>query len=289
MTVRGLIEQHLGVLSARERMIARLIIEKYPFSALGGIEHIAQQSGVSPPTVTRFVRRLGFARFVDFQRAIRLEIQDVEASPLALLGRHRPPAKGLIDDHIIAALSDSVAALRTETLALAFESAAALLADERRRVLTLGGRWSSIAAQYCGFQLLNLRGNVEVLFQPPSGLLEDRIADIGKRDILVAYDFRRYQPETIAFAEAAGRRGATIILFTDPELSPIADTAQIIVPVQVATASPLDTLVPAIGATDAVLARLLDLLGPKVQKRMQALEAIRKPSRQLDAEGYRKG
>jgi len=39
-----------------------------------------------------------------------------------------------------------------------------------------------------------------------SGLVEDRIADFVKRDVLVAYDFRRYQPETIAFCQAASSR-----------------------------------------------------------------------------------
>jgi DNA-binding MurR/RpiR family transcriptional regulator len=63
-------------------------------SALGGIEDIARQSGVSAPTVTRFVKRLGFKRFADFQRAIRLEVQDNEVSPLALFKKHQSkPAK----------------------------------------------------------------------------------------------------------------------------------------------------------------------------------------------------
>jgi hypothetical protein len=89
MTVRSRIEQHLAKLSNAERQIARLVIEKYPMSALGDIKDIAKLASVSPPTITRFVRRLGFERFVDFQRAIRLEVQDTEASPLALLKRHK--------------------------------------------------------------------------------------------------------------------------------------------------------------------------------------------------------
>src|SRR5436305_977934 len=89
MTVRSRIEQHLAKLSNAERQIARLVIEKYPMSALGDIKDIASLASVSPPTITRFVRRLGYERFVDFQRAIRLEVQDRETSPLALLKRHR--------------------------------------------------------------------------------------------------------------------------------------------------------------------------------------------------------
>jgi DNA-binding MurR/RpiR family transcriptional regulator len=42
MTVRGRIEQHLAKLSNAERQIARLVIEKYPMSALGDIKDIAK-------------------------------------------------------------------------------------------------------------------------------------------------------------------------------------------------------------------------------------------------------
>ena len=81
MTVRSRIEQHLAKLSNSERLIARLVIEKYPMSALGDIKDIAKLASVSPPTITRFVRRLGFERFVDFQRAVRLEVQDQPVDP----------------------------------------------------------------------------------------------------------------------------------------------------------------------------------------------------------------
>ncbi len=278
MTVRELIEAKLGTLSPSERRIARLIVERYPVSALGGIEDIASHAEVSAPTVTRFVRRLGFDRFVDFQRAIRLEVQDSEVSPLALLTRHQQaPEGGAPDDaRLLDDLVGSLRALDAGATHEALDRAAALLADTRAGAWTIGGRWSSIAAQYLAFQLTSLRGGVHALTEPPSGVREDRIADMGRRDVLVAYDFRRYQPETIAFAQGARGRGVRVILFTDPQLSPICDVADVIVPVAVATTSPLDTLVPAIAATDALLARLVARLGAQATKRMAMLEDLRR-------------
>lgn len=285
MTVRHRIEEQLARLSGREKQIARLVIEKYPVSALGGIEELARQSGVSPPTVTRFVRRLGFERFVDFQRAIRLEIQDAEVSPLALLQLQQSGDERFAgsDDALIADLSHSLDALRRPALTGALDEAAKLLADERRRVSLIGGRWSSIAAQYLAFQMTSLRGEIHAIIPQATGVVEDRIADFSKRDILIVYDFRRYQPETIGFAEASAARGVSIILFTDPDLSPVADVADVIIPVAVATTSPLDTLVPAIAATDALLARLVDLLGAKARKRMAMLDQLRRDAREPSA------
>ena len=278
MTVRNRIEQHLAKLSNAERQIARLVIEKYPMSALGDIKDIASLASVSPPTITRFVRRLGFERFVDFQRAIRLEVQDRESSPLALLKRHRsqPAQLRTRDADLYADMAKSLAQLNATSVRDALDKAAALLGDSKRRISLLGGRWSSVAAQYFSFQLSSLRGEVHTLLPQASGLMADRIADFGKKDVLVVYDFRRYQPAIFGFAEASAKRGARLVLFTDPDLSPICDVADVIIPVPVATTSPLDTLVPAIAATDALLARLVTHFGESAGKRMIMLEQLRK-------------
>lgn len=281
MTVRDRIDHQMAELSRSEKRIARVIAERYPVSALGQIEEIARLAEVSAPTVTRFVRRLGFARFADFQRAIRLEVQDDEVSPLALLRRHRAGAAegagGPTDDaRLFDSLTASIAALAAAPIVAALDRAAALLIANRARVWIMGGRWSSIAAQYLGFQMSSLRGEIHVLTHGASGVLEDRIADFTRRDLLILYDFRRYQADVATFAAAARRQATRIVLFTDPELSPVSDLAEVTIPVAVAITSPLDTLAPAIAASDALLARLVAPLGPGAARRMSELEAIRK-------------
>ncbi len=278
MTVRSLIDRHLADFSASDTRVARSILEKYPVSALGGIEDIARQSGVSAPTVTRFVKRLGFKRFADFQRAIRLEVQDNEASPLALFTKHQSkPARGSNPDRLlIEHMTESLKKLLDAPTQRALDRTADLLGNAKARIYLLGGRWSSAAAQYAAFQLTSLRGEIHVLAPQASGLVEDRIADFTRRDVLVAYDFRRYQPETIAFCQTARQRGVKLVLFTDLDLSPIADIADVVVPVTVECTSPLETLAVAIAATDAMLARLVRKLGPQASGRMAMLENLRR-------------
>lgn len=278
MNVRSLIEQHLPEFSSSGKRIARLILERYPVSALGGIEDLARQSDVSAPTVTRFVKRLGFQRFADFQRAIRLEVQDSESSPLALLKKHRktPSKSSHPDRQMVDQLCGSLEKLLDAPVQRSIDRAAEIVGDEKARIYMLGGRWSSVVAQYAAFQLTSLRGEVHVLAPQSSGLREDRIADLTRKDVLVVYDFRRYQPETIAFCQVAKERCVRIVLFTDPELSPAADVATVVIPVAVETTSPTDTLTIAIAATDAMLARLVKRLGAKATKRMAVLEILRR-------------
>ena len=278
MTVRSQIDRHLADFSASDTRVARSILEKYPVSALGGIEDIARQSGVSAPTVTRFVKRIGFKRFADFQRAIRLEVQDNEVSPLALFQKHqsKPPRRSNPDRLLVEHMSESLKKLLDAPTQRALDRAADLLGNAKARIYLRGGRWSSAVAQYAAFQLTSLRGEIHVLAPQASGLVEDRIADFTKRDVLVAYDFRRYQPETIAFCQTAKLRGVKLVLFTDLDLSPIADIADVVVPVTVECTSPLETLAVAIAATDATLARLVRKLGAQAHRRMAMLENLRR-------------
>ncbi len=278
MTVRSLIEQHLPDFSASDTRVARLILERYPISALGGIEDLARQSEVSAPTVTRFVKRLGFRKFTDFQRAIRLEVQDTEVSPLALLQKHQQkPAKTFQTDRgMMDHLAVAMQKLLDTSTQRSLDKAAGLISDNKARIYLMGGRWSSIIAQYAAYQLITLRGEVHVLSLQASGVREDRIADFTRKDVLLAYDFRRYQPETIAFCQTAKECGVRIVLFTDLELSPIAEVADVVIPVTVETTTPMDTLAVAIAATDALLTRLVKTLGAQASKRMAMLETLRR-------------
>ncbi|MGL4489037.1 MAG: MurR/RpiR family transcriptional regulator [Rhizobiaceae bacterium] len=278
MTVRSLIEQHLPDFSASDTRVARLILERYPVSALGGIEDLARHSEVSAPTVTRFVKRLGFKKFTDFQRAIRLEVQETEVSPLALLKKHQnKPAEDSNTDHrMMDFLAGAMEKVLDEPTQRSLDKAAKIISDDKARIYLLGGRWSSILAQYAAYQLITLRGEVHIFAPQVSGVLEDRIADLTRKDVLIAFDFRRYQSETIAFCQTVKEFGVRIVLFTDLDLSPIADIADVVIPVTVETTTPLDTLAVALATTDALFTRIVKTLGTQVLERMAMLEGLRR-------------
>ncbi|WP_421708661.1 MurR/RpiR family transcriptional regulator [Algihabitans sp.] len=273
MIVRKLIDSKFNQLSASERRIAKVITERYPVSALGGVEDIAKRAEVSPPTVTRFAKRLGFDRFNDFQRAIRSEVQDSESSPLALFDRYHRSGSG---SGLLADLAASVSRLEDDPAGSAIAQAVDIIAASRGRIYCVGGRWSSVAAQYLAFQLATMRGEVHALTPQASGLWVDRLCDVKRSDVMVLYDFRRYQDEMFAVADIVRGRGAKIVLVTDLDLSPICELAEVTLPVAVATTSPLDTLAPAIAATDAILAALVDIYKSQSSARMKLLEEVRR-------------
>lgn len=272
MTIKSKLDARLNDFSASERRIALVVADRYPVSALGGIEDLARQAKVSPPTVTRFVRHLGYARFADFQRDVRQEVQDAEASPLALMQRYQeaPPETGLLSD-----LANSIGSLESDATAKSLELAAELITGTKGRVFAVGGRWTSVVAQYLTFQLGTMREEVHALLPTASGVATDRLVDLTRRDLVIICDVRRYQPDLYAMAEIIRQQKVRIILFTDVELSPICELAEVTIPAPVATTSPLDTLAPMIAAADKVLGYLVEAYGDSATQRIRRLETIR--------------
>lgn len=103
----------------------------------------------------------------------------------------------------------------------------------------------------------------------------DTLADLGRKDVVVVFDYRRYQRDVTSYANQAAQQGVRIVLFTDQWLSPIADLAEVSIVSRLDVYSPFDTMAPAIAQTEAVVANILAISGDEPLARMQRFERIR--------------
>ena len=149
-----------------------------------------------------------------------------------------------------------------------------LYAQVRRHVMVLGGRVSGTLARYLAGQLHLLRPGIGVADAERSAPAQQLI-DMRKGDVLVVFDYRRYQADTIESARVAAAQGCNVILFTDPWLSPASAFARQVLVTSVDTVGPFDSLVSAMAVVEAVVAAVVSRLGPRAQARMQSLERLR--------------
>jgi len=257
--VGELVRHRLASLSPAERKLARVLLASYPIAGLESVARFAERAGVSPPTVTRFITKLGFRGYPEFQEVLRHEVQARLSSPL----------------------TDSLDISRRNLQATVeqlshhdFEEAVGLLVDVRRHVLVLGGRVSAQLARYLAGQLHLLRPGVTLVEAERSGPAQQLI-DLRKGDVFVVFDYRRYQADTIESARIASTQGSNVVLFTDPWLSPASAFARQVLVTSVETVGPFDSLVGATAVVEAMIAAVLNGLGPRAQARMQSLERLR--------------
>ena len=270
--VGEVVRQRLDSLSQAERRLARALLASYPIAGLESVARFAERAGVSPPTVTRFITKLGFRGYPEFQESLRHEVQARLSSPLARY-RDEPKRESAVAD----ALEVWTGNLKA-TLELLSErdmkEAVELLADVRRRVMVLGGRVSATLARYLAGQLHLLRPGIGLVDAERSAPAQQLI-DMRKTDVLVVFDYRRYQPDTIECARLAAGHGCNVILFTDPWLSPASAFARQVLVTSVETVGPFDSLVGAMAVVEALVAAVLRKLGSRAEARMQSLERLR--------------
>ena len=274
MPVGELVRQRTASLSPAERRLSRVLLASYPIAGLESLARLAERAGVSPPTVTRFIGKLGFAGYPEFQDTLRREVQQQLSSPLARYGAEPREQDGSLAQASFEAAQRNLAATARLVSPQELDAVADLLADPRRRVLVLGGRLSGTLARHLAGQLHLLRPAVGLITAGRSTPMEE-LVDLRRRDVLVLFDYRRYQPDTIEAARAAAGRRAAVVLFTDAWLSPAASSASHVLVAAGENVGPFDSLVGALAVVEAVVAAVVARLGDQAHRRLQRVEELR--------------
>ncbi|MCD0480855.1 MurR/RpiR family transcriptional regulator [Streptacidiphilus sp. ASG 303] len=275
-SVAETIRQRLGECSPAERKVGRVLLAGYPSAGFETVARLAERAGVSAPTVIRFVNRLGFRGFPDFQAVLRAELDERNASPLSLYaadGRSAGGEEGEAPGEALLRRGSGMFSAEVErTLGELpphdLKRAVDLLADRKRRVTLAGGRFTHLLARYLGLHLMQMRD--EVHFLPDRDVERTAVlAALGRRDVLVVFDYRRYEAASLEWAGLCEEQGGRVVLFTDTWLSPVTAHAEVVLPSRVGAPSPYDSLVPTLAVVETVVAGVLAELGDDAHRHMQ--------------------
>lgn len=277
LTIREKLTAGSLSLTPAEAKIAQVLLSDYPLSGLGSQANLAKRAHVSDPTVLRFAAKLGFTGFAAFQASLLEEVEARLRSPLMMV--EAKLNKGS-DQSIVKSYLESVAELTASAAESAVSSTyerAVELIMEARHVGVLGGRFSRHVAGMLTGYLVQFRSGVSGL-----GALSaesfDLLIDFSRRDVLVVFDYRRYQANVVEFARQASERGVRVILFTDAWLSPIAAFADLTLTCPVEVDSPYDSLVGAVAQMEALVAQVV-ARESGAMGRMEDLERVRTRNR----------
>ncbi len=263
-TVADRLRQLLPTLPAAERRVARVVLANYPVAGLETIARLASRSGTSGPTVLRLATRLGMAGFSELQQILRDELEARERSPLTAYGL-QPELGDDLPASAAAMLGQAVTSSVSAVERTDFNQAIEMMVAPRARVSTTGGRFSGVIAEYLAAHLQQLRSGVSVV------RMADRVPallDLTRRDVVVVFDFRRYQADVVNFGRTAAARGAQIILITDPWMSPLATAARLVLTAEVVAPSPFDSLVACMALVETLVAGIVAVQGDQPRARI---------------------
>lgn len=278
-TVVDQLRANLGQFTATERRVAHQLLADWPMAGLQSATDLARTTGVSTPTVLRLAARLGYSSYPGFQKRLREELAAQLSSPLAKSAQAPTPRRaGARGSEFAEAVTRNLRETFANLPPTELVEAGRLLADRRRRIHLVGGRFTDSLARYLSVQLRVVRPGVGHL-QDQESNWQDQLLDMGKRDVLLVFDIRRYQPSLLRLAEAAAARGARVVLITDQWLSPIARVAAHLLPARVMVPSVLDSSAALLALGEALLAEVIrrDWAGSK--RRMRDLERLRESQR----------
>jgi DNA-binding MurR/RpiR family transcriptional regulator len=273
-TIGEEVRERLGEMTPSERRVARTLLATYPTAGLESLPQLAEGAGVTGPTVLRFVRKIGFEGYPDFQRSLREEVQ---ARTEGLPSLYKTKG-GTQDDEVVLRSQQAFtraldATFASSSLEQDLADVVTLLSDRKRRLWFVGGRFSQLVASYLCMQMRFLRSGCAMVGEE----LEQRMLDsleLTRRDVLCLFDYRRYQPDTIATARLAAEQGAVVIVFTDPWLSPAVESARHVLISHADSASPFDSMLGAFALTEVLAAKVVVALGETGRARVAEIEAV---------------
>jgi DNA-binding MurR/RpiR family transcriptional regulator len=266
----------LSTLSRAERRVGRALLADYPSAGLASAARLAERAEVSPPTVLRFAQSLGYEGFTDLQVALRAELSAQSNGPITRLP-DAPPAGGLLDRLLQQARAQNERAV--ETLAAlpspALEAAVALLSDTGRTVHLHGGRFSHLLAAHLAAHLEQLRPGIR-LFTDPDGTDMGVMLEMSGTDVVVLFDYHRYQRSVAELALRVHRAGATVLLITDDLACPVAPEAEVVLAASSTVGTAYQSMAAGFLLTELLVPLVMDTLGEPARTRMALWEEQRR-------------
>lgn len=200
-----------AALSPQEQRVADFIFDHFDDLISYNSAELAQLSGVSKATVSRLFKRLGYEKYKDMRDELRTLRQS--GMPLA---DHRDAVQGntLLARHYkqeMANLTQWVNALDAQQFAGAIAGMV-----EARRLVVIGMRNSWPAALHLRQQVLQARGQVQVLPQPGQSLSEE-LVDLTADDVVIVMAFRRRPRIIRPLLQQLQRDGIPVLLMCEPQ------------------------------------------------------------------------
>lgn len=256
------------------RKAATHVLENSSLISVSSIREMAQRADVSPNTLVRMARAVGFERYEDFRRPFRDKVINGDdpfperASWLKSLSKGGKLSE--LYTGMATASINNIERLFSETNARAIKGAADDIVKAQMTYVLGVGIFNAMAMNFTHLAGIALGSVIAI---PRDGLSPiEGIARAEKRDVLLAMAFRPYRRDVVQAVALAVSRGVKVIGISDSPAAPIMARAshRFVVPTDPSQFFP--STVALASLLETIIAFVVAGSGPEAVTRMEELQ-----------------
>ena len=210
-----------------QKRLANFLVDNWSEIPMLSIEKIAEKSGVSMATITRFTRKLSCRGFYDFKDQVKSEHMQTIANPTERFFSIPGDLKG--KKSLIKAARQDVKNINRLLASISEETFLRLvnMIEKAGTIFTFGVGISSIFSNLIAYTFNQIEKRTHSLDEGHIPV-EEKIFYIKKEDVIILSSFFPYSRSTGEFAKLAHELGLTIVLLSDSEYSPLSGYATLV-------------------------------------------------------------
>ena len=262
-----------STLSKGQKKIANAVLNDYDKVAYLTAAKLGDLVGVSESTVVRFADELGFEGYSQFQLAVQ-ELVRIKLTPNQRIEITKQRiGRGDVIDNAMESDINKIKYTLEHLDRRSFSNAVDAILSAKHIYIT-GARSSEPLARLLSYNLSLIFDNVRLVVPTSSAEVFEQMYSVGEEDVVIAFSYPRYSSKMINGIKFARRKNAKVIVFTDSEVSPIAEFANCVLIAQSDMASYMDSLVAPLSIINAIVIEITARCEREITERFDALEKL---------------
>ena len=271
--ISQIIENCYPKLSKGQKKIADALLNEYDKVAFMTAAKLGNLVGVSESTVVRFANLLGFDGYGEFQSAVH-ELVKAKLTPNQRIEvtKQRMGRGDIIEnvmDSDIEKIRYTLGRINRDTF---YKSVESILSA--KNIYVMGARSSEPLAMILQYNLSLIFDNVKFIKPTSTPEVLEQMFSINENDVLIAFSFPRYSSKMVSAVKYAAQNKAGVVVFTDSEISPLAEYATCLLTAQSDMASFMDSFVAPVSIINAIIVEITRRKEKEIIERFDRLEKV---------------
>ena len=244
------IKAQTNLSASRQQLLNRILGESHESFFLSSRE-MARRYGVDSSTIVRTVQAMGYEKFADFAHDLRDHFV-TQITPYSSM-KAAAQKNGSVADYIRHSVEQDLANLTALQDKLDTDKIIELAKQihRTRRVIVVGIDFAAPLAMSLAYGLVRLGFDAEAP-AGSTGVVQNKVRIMTKKDLLVAISFGQGLRETVEAARRARRQNVPTFGITDDDKTPIARFCEQYIIASITRASFLDSYVAPVAAINAI-------------------------------------